>query len=59
MKGQIVNQDVERILRDILQSYDFGVRTCVGVMQNGELCWKGSFIAQMERLRSLLPSAEE
>jgi hypothetical protein len=54
-----MEQDLEQVLRDILQSYDFGVETCVGVMQNGKLCWKGSFIAQIERLRSFVPPGDE
>jgi hypothetical protein len=40
-------------LDDLLNAYDDGVRSCVGVMSNGDLTWKGSFIAYMERLREL------
>lgn len=50
-----MDERLEHALRDMLNAYDDGVRSCVGVMANGELCWKGSFIAYLERIRELLP----
>jgi hypothetical protein len=47
--------ELERTLRDLLNAFDDGVKSCTGVLSSGELVWKGSFICYMERLRSLLP----
>lgn len=46
---------MERAMRDVLNSFDDGVRSCTGVMSNGDLVWKGSFISFMERMRDMLP----
>lgn len=50
-----MDEQLERTLRDLLIAFDDGVRTCTGTMSNGELVWKGSFIAYMERIRAALP----
>jgi hypothetical protein len=52
-----MDETLQKIIRDILLAYDDGVRACVGTMSNGDLVWKGSFIAFMERLRDTLPDA--
>lgn len=50
MDGQL-----ERAIRNILNDFDDGVRCCVGIESSGNMVWKGSFIADMERLRELMP----
>ncbi len=42
----------------ILGAIDDGVGSNVGVMRNDELCWKGSFLAYVERLRSALETPD-
>jgi hypothetical protein len=41
--------------RDVLNAFDDGVKHCTGIMSDGELVWKGSFITFMELLRASLP----
>lgn len=41
--------------RQILLAFDDGPLACIGTLSSGEVVWKGSFIAFMERLRASLP----
>lgn len=47
--------DFAKVCSDILNAFDGGVRSCVGIESSGNIVWKGSFIAYMERLRALMP----
>lgn len=54
-----MDADLERTIRDMLLAFDDGPRACTGTLSSGELVWKGSFIAFMERMRSRLPQESE
>jgi hypothetical protein len=38
----------------LLEQYDFGAGHCLGVMSDGKACFKGSFLAKLDALKSAL-----
>lgn len=39
----------------LLEQYDFGAGSCLGIMGDGNPCFKGSFLAKLEAVRKALP----